>query len=96
MIEWTKAKDTRPADNQECFITATPQGLQSVPIIGPIVYKADFDGFIDLFATPEAGASYPADKEGHLEMWWCAGESINLPGDDEEETPDSVERKSDD
>lgn len=79
MINWQKAKETRPKQKQGCFITVA-KGMFSAPIIGPVYYEEVPDLFVDLFATAEAGTSYSI--EGH-DLWWCDEEEINLPEDEE-------------
>jgi hypothetical protein len=78
MIKWKFSKDNRPKHKQSVFITVE-RGLISNPIIGPIYYDKDADSFIDLFTTPEEGASYSVESH---DLWWCEEEEINLPGDD--------------
>ncbi len=79
MINWNRALDQRPEDGQSCFITAVSGGLASRPIVGPITYNKEGNGWLDLFATPEAGSMFPVAGENVPEMWWCPEASINLP-----------------
>ncbi len=82
MIDWREAKTERPGDKQSCFITVE-RGLISAPIIGPIVYMTDGDMFMDICATPEAGACYPVEKH---DLWWCDDGDINLPPPDSKDS----------
>lgn len=86
MIAWKNVKKMRPENKQSCFITQEANGLSTFPIIGPIFYEAKADLFMDLWATPEAGACYPIKE---LDLWWCPEEDINLP--DSGEAPPKLE-----
>ena len=81
MIKWIRAKEQKPKDNQMCWITFE----NASAILGPIPYKDDraSPGWIDLFATPEAGTFYSAAAD--LDMRWCAESEINEPEYDDEE-----------
>lgn len=74
MITWHRAKDKQPSDNQSCFITT--QGSSS--ILGPIIYKEKERFFLDLFATPEAGACYSVDETDY-DLYWCEEGEMNKP-----------------
>ena len=79
MITWHKVSKKLPDDNQICWITST-KGLSCSMIVGPIVYKKDAKGWLDLFATREAGSIYETDVVTH----WTEEENINAPEDEEE------------
>lgn len=79
MIEWKRAKDTPPKNNQDCFITSKG----ATTILGPIVFNEKIEAFVDFFATYEAGAMYSINSD-EMDLWWCDVGEINLPGDEEE------------
>jgi hypothetical protein len=71
-IEWVSIDSKLPADNQCCWIT----GGAFNTIVGPFPWKQDANGFLDLWATPEAGALYGKDNGvSH----WCDEAQINVP-----------------
>lgn len=79
MTNWIQAMKQLPEDNQMCFITNANANY----ICGPHPYSEKINGWLDLFATPEAGEVFPATKE--YDFWWCDESKITLPSYDEGE-----------
>ena len=72
-INWVKPLDKSPKDNQSCYLLS-----ETYAIIGPIMYKESWNGWLDLFgegniADSEGGALIPLDQKG-LEFWADAKE----------------------
>lgn len=70
MNPWIKVTDRLPENNQMCLL----YGEASNSVLGPVIYKVDEKVgkgmWIDLFATPEAGAAYsPEDGVTHWQPW---------------------------
>lgn len=70
--DWRKASD-EPEDNQHCHIRGTSDMIRL-----NVTYKRDGHGWLDIFATPEAGAFYSA-KDGVIA--WTPAAVIPDPPD---------------
>ena len=70
---WFRAKEVEPADNQVCHII----GSNDVMILN-VPYKKG-SGWLNIFATPEAGALYTVG--GGVVAWSAAG-VLPLPPDE--------------
>lgn len=67
MIDWKHCSLAMPNDNQDCILYSD----ETDQLVGPIIYKADFGGWIDLFATKEAGHVFRPGENGptHWAPW---------------------------
>ena len=73
-LKWNKFEDIEPKDKQECYLANEMfEGF----LVGPIVYVKDAKGWIDIFATPEAGALYNVENGV---AYWIEAKAI-LPED---------------
>ena len=50
-LTWHDAKEKKPEHGQRCYIGSD----EALYIIGPIPYNEQATGWLDIFATPEAG-----------------------------------------
>jgi len=69
MIKWNKTAELKPKEKQMCWIT----NIENDYIAGPFSWMGE--GWIDLFATPEAGTMY---TEKHI-THWADEDEINMP-----------------
>ncbi|MET3995013.1 hypothetical protein ABID65_006679 [Bradyrhizobium sp. S3.9.2] len=68
MIDWKKCSEALPEDAQECILYSDTADA----VIGPIAWSASMGGWLDIFATPEAGVVYkPGAEHGpsHWTLW---------------------------
>lgn len=65
MANWHKPAEQLPEDNQACHLYIV-RGMAADAIILDIIYKKDMGGWLDLFATEEAGSIY---KSEHITAW---------------------------
>jgi hypothetical protein len=67
MIEWRKCPETMPDDEQECILYSD----DADKVGGPIIYDARMRGWVDFFATQEAGYVYRPGDNGptHWAPW---------------------------
>jgi hypothetical protein len=79
-IAWVELVIEEPQDNQLCWIT----GGEFNTIVGPFPWKKDANGFLDLWATPEAGALYGKDNGV---THWCSEDQITVPDKDTSDLP---------
>lgn len=77
MITWHDSRTDKPQDKQSVYIS---QALKFTgQIAGPMQYFAEQDAFLDIFATPEAGAIYHVAQFEENPLYWCDANEINLP-----------------
>jgi hypothetical protein len=65
---WKRASLEPPEDNQLCHIRGSASFIKL-----DVVYKKDPGGWVDLFATPKAGAFFGKDAGV---VAWCPAERI--------------------
>ena len=67
MFDWKKCSETMPEDKQECILYSD----EADKVIGPIVYSIQLGGWMDIFATPEAGHVFKPGPNGptHWTIW---------------------------
>lgn len=72
MIEWYRVEDKLPNNNDMCMIYSDKVDR----LVGPIMWKtfegSDKGAWVDIFATPEAGAMFhPGGEDGptHWAIW---------------------------
>lgn len=84
MIDWVKTSERLPAKKGDLCLLYNANGDKAV---GPLPWFDAENGWMDIFATPEAGYVYSTDTVTHWASW-------NAPTDvPDEEQPGGFESK---
>jgi len=65
MIDWKKCSDAMPDDQQQCILYSE----ENDAVAGPLPFRSDMKGWLDFFATPEAGTVYTPEQVSHWAPW---------------------------
>jgi hypothetical protein len=69
-MTWFNPKEKLPEDGQECLLMPINRGgMTTVPVYGPIAWRAKDQVWMDIFRDPEAGSMVTPEQVGQWRDW---------------------------